>query len=141
MITESTGIPDADTSATTTAEPASQPATTPQEPSQETVLAELRTARKEGKELDLSATAPNAEPAKAEPPKDPAQKSNEQKLKEKHGENYKPSQDRQKHKAKIEEMGRRIAELESKWKDTQITAENQMEFTRTSSSTKCSSKR
>jgi len=126
MITEATGIPDSSAPA-----PASEPAPPPpaQEPSQEAVLSELRTARKEGKEPDFSTTAPKTEPAKAEPPKDPAQNSNEQKLKDKHGENYKPSQDRQKHKAKIDELSKRMAELESKWKGAAPTADNQIEFT------------
>jgi len=119
MITESTGIPDA---VATTEPPAAA-----QEPSQEAVLTELRTARKEGKEPDFS-IAPKAEPT-TEPPKEPALNNNEQKLKDKHGGNYKPSQDRQRHKAKIDEMTKRIAELEAKWKDAPPTQENQMEFT------------
>jgi len=134
MITESTGIPDTEPASTATAaaEPAAPPAAAPPaaappEPSQEAVLAELRTARKDGKEPDLS--APKAEPAKAEPPKEQALSGHERKLKDKHGESYKPSRDRQVHKAKIEEMGKRIAELEAKWKDTPPTAENQIEFT------------
>jgi len=128
MITEATGIPEAEPASTTsTAEPASQPAATPQEPSQEAVLAELRTARKEGKEPDLS--APKAEPAKAEPPKEPSKKSNEQNLKDKHGDNYIPRKDRKDYRAKIDVMSNRLAELEAKWKDTPPTAENQIEFT------------
>jgi len=131
MITEATGIPDADTSAATTAsEPATQPAATTQEPSQEAVLSELRTARKEGKELDFSAATPKSpEPAKAEPPKDPAQNSNEQKLKAKHGDNYMPRKERKDYRTKIDSISQRLAELESKWKGPAPTADNQLEFT------------
>jgi len=128
MITEATGIPDSSAPAPAS-EPATPPPATAQEPSQETVLSELRTARKEGKEPDFSAPAPKTEPAKAEPPKDPAQNSNEQKLKDKHGENYKPSQDRQKHRAQIEDKIKRLTELESKWKGVDPSADSNNEFT------------
>jgi hypothetical protein len=107
-----------DSATSTTAAPAA-PAT--QEPSQEAILSELRTAKKEERPVKIDGLGGN--PAPANPAAQPKHEdTREAELQKKFGSEYRDKQERaiaqtSKYKTKLDAMSKRIEELEGKWNE------------------------